>query len=234
MTMAGLIIASTAFGQTIIQHLGATDPLSEGFTLTSSGDVQLGPVIGDLGFDSWMIRSRTHTESATYHYSLIPDELQAATTNGWVLSANMRFVEVSEHAWMIMEFRMGTTRFRLVTSPSDGGIVVSGDDIQPFSFEGDALDYHDYALVYERTSEKAALWIDGIEWVTGISGFQTAFPGSAIYFGASGESITNSHWNDVTLAIVPESATLAFLAGLGALLVAGAVRWRHRFIRANA
>lgn len=65
---AVLLPANGMSGQTIIQHLGAANPVTEGFTLNSTGDVQLGPVFGDLGFDSWMIHSRTHTESATYNY----------------------------------------------------------------------------------------------------------------------------------------------------------------------
>ncbi len=218
-----------AFGQIIIQHSGAVDPVTEGFTLSSAGNVQLGPVFEDLGFNSWVIHSRDHNEGASYHYFLTAGEQQAAMAFGISLSANMRFVEVSDYTRMSMEFQTGTRRFRLIVTATDNGtLLVSGDGIPAFSLETNALDYHHYSIAYEAASNTAALWIDGIEWATDIQGAQITFPAATITFGASGESITYSHWNDVTLAIIPEPTTLPLLLGLGALLFVGVLRWRTR------
>ena len=223
-----MIPFSGASGQTIIQHLGATDPVTAGFTLSSTGDVQLGPVFGDLGFDSWKIHSRITIESATYNYFLMPAEREAAMTDGWMMSANTRFVEASDAAFVIMSFATETRRFRLRISAIDNGeLVVSGDAIHPFSFEGDALGYHEYALVYDPLLDEAALWIDGIVRVTGISGATVPSASPYFIFGASGEGITHSHWNEASFAIIPEPATVALLTGMVALLATGILRRRR-------
>jgi hypothetical protein len=114
--------------QIVVQHLGANDPISQGFTVFSVGDVQLGPVFDDFGFDSWKIHLRVYIESATYRYDLIPGELQASLTHGWMLTANMRFVEVTGRDWVLIEFYTETRGFRLLLSGTAEGAQTNGSD----------------------------------------------------------------------------------------------------------
>jgi hypothetical protein len=226
-----LIAACAPFGmsaQVVIQHFGAIDPETEGFTRSAGGDVQIGPVFEDLGYDSWKIHSRTHQEFASYFSRLHALEEQAALEYGWSVSSRVRFVELTNYTTVNWEFTVGGVRFRVAVDATEGnGIVVRGDGIDPFSFDGVPTAYHDYLLAYDAVSETAALWINGVQQVTGILGFQSTVP-ATIHFGATGESITYAHWHEFTLAIVPEPATLSLLAGIGVLVMAGAVRWRRR------
>lgn len=144
-----------------------------------------------------------------------------------MMSANMRFVEVSDFTGALMEVQTEAKRFRLRITSVEGELVVSGDRIEPFTLEGDALDYHEYTIVYDAVLDQAALWIDGVERVTGIGG-NIPSPVPYFIFGATGESITYSHWNEATFAIIPEPATVAFVSGLGALLIVVVVRRRQR------
>lgn len=223
-----LVSIGTASGQVVVQHLGAIDPRIEGFRLSLGEPAEIGPVFDDLGFDAWKIRSTSHNDWASYAYTLTDQELQAAMDKGWRLSAQVRFVETSEDARFKIEFNMGTRRFRVaISGVNDREIVPSGDDIDPFSIDLDALDYHEYELRYNPLLDRAALWVDGVEHKTDIFGreVQTSVP--VIIFGATGESITHSHWNEVTFEIIPEPATVALLAGVGALLATSTLRRRQ-------
>ena len=226
--VAGLVPFAAAFGQTIIQHTGANDPVGQGFILDIRGDAQLGPVVDDNGFDSWMIHSRLHTEAASYAYPLTTSEQTAAANQGWSLSANLRFVEVSEHARALLFVQMGTKRFRVgIAAAGTDEMVFSGDIFGPISFEGNPTEYHAFSLVYDALSETAALWVNGTVVIPNITGGEVATP-AMVGFGATGESITHSHWNEVTFAIIPEPATAALLVGAGALLAVGVWRRRRR------
>src|SRR5690606_39174961 len=96
-----------------------------------------------------------------------------------------------------------------------------------YTFVGGGHDYHEYSLIYDAVDEIAALWITGIGHVADIpSG--PVLPDGMVSFGAwSG----HTHWNEVTLTIVPEPAMVALLFGLGVMVFVGGVRWRRRKIR---
>lgn len=53
--IAALIAWIPATAQVVIQHAGANDPLTQGFYIHSTDEVQVGPVSDDMGFDAWKI-----------------------------------------------------------------------------------------------------------------------------------------------------------------------------------
>lgn len=228
-TAAALTPYSYAFSQVIVQHSGAADPVTEGFTLSSWNEVQLGPVVGDLGRDAWKIHTRDSWESGSYYYRLTPQEIAGATTYGWEYSASLRFVEMSEFTRVTMAFLTEEIRFRLALSSNNAGkFIVSGDGIQAFVLDVDPLEYHHFRMAYDAELEYASLWIDGVEQVKNIPPPSVPGATASVSFGASGEDVAYSHWNEFSFAVVPEPAAVALLAGMGALLVAGGVRWRRR------
>jgi hypothetical protein len=184
------------------------------------------PVLDDRGFDSWKIQSTVH---AYYVHPFTPEEVQSAMMNGWEMTARFRFAEVGPFAGSTIALHMGNVRFRLwIDAISENQLGIGGSSFSSFLFETDALAYHEYRLVFNPILDEAALWIDGSVKVTGIPPQQIGYAASDFRFGDPSEGITNSHWNEVTFRIIPEPATVALLSGLGALLLAGAVRRRRR------
>src|SRR5690606_36577445 len=82
-------LASPAFGQTVIQLIGAADPEDKGFFRSEFG-ADVGPVLGDIGFDAWSFDASGGV--GFYNYQLSSEQQQAAATQGWELSVRMRMV----------------------------------------------------------------------------------------------------------------------------------------------
>jgi hypothetical protein len=217
-------------GQIIVRHHGASDPIGQGFDLSGGGpNVQVEPVFGDGGLDSWKIRSMSNSAYADYYYRLTSSQLTLAMTQGWEMVARMRFVEIGFFNGGLIAFHMGDTRFRLgVTVIDEHELLISGDGFPSFTLQTDALAYHEYRLVFDPALDAAAIWIDGALKVAEVPGVKPLYSSTSLSFGAPSEGIKHSHWNEVTFRIIPEPATVALLAGLGALLLAGVVRRRRR------
>lgn len=75
-------------GTIAIQHLGAVDPTTEGFSLLRFGNPSLTAATNDQGRAAWLIGVQS-VDIAQYSYSLRPEQT-AALANGWILSATLR------------------------------------------------------------------------------------------------------------------------------------------------
>lgn len=219
--------ASVLHSQVIIQHSGLNDPLTEGFFMITPGEAELAEVIDDQGYNAWSIHDTSRVDPTIYLYQLLPEQSLAVNTYSWVLSATMRLVEPGAAR---LEFTTGSETFLFSLRLDEGGdIMLTQQQVPLYTLEGGGAGYHDFSLVYDAIDERASFWVDGVVRVTNIVGSSTIPLQPVVSFGNSG-SESHTHWNDFTLAIVPEPATVALLTGLGALLVAGGVRWRKRKI----
>jgi hypothetical protein len=225
------LLASTnaISAQVIVRHFGATDPVLQGFPLAPPATTQNGPVLDDFGRDAWSI-STTGGQPASYAYMLSPEEVNAATTNGWILFARMRSVTAGRNS---LRFDTGTQSFRLgIELGPDGDITLWDVSIPIYTFEGAGNAYHEYSIVYDVLDQTAAVWIGGVGRVAELS-VQSSPVQPLFLFGVQ-QNPGHSHWNEVTFTIVPEPTTVALLMGCGALAVVGAIRWRRRNARRNA
>ncbi len=93
-----VMCASAAYGQVVITHEGANDPIGEGWSLFHTADgggflTTVGPVAPDPDFptvDAWQID--TIVSEAAYRYDLTPEEKAAAGAEGWTLTGTWRMV----------------------------------------------------------------------------------------------------------------------------------------------
>lgn len=222
--------SNTGLSQIVIQHSGATDPLTEGFSILTPGEVEHGPMLDDQGFDAWSIQDGHNADFSSYRYQLLPEEEVAASIHGWVLSGTMRFLEFGVAR---LAFMTGSEDFSFYLTLDDkGDITLARQQVPLYTLSGGGTDYHEYALVYDPIDATAILWIDGSIRGTNIGAVPSLSPPIVIF--GSGGRFAHTHWNDVTLAIVPEPATVALIAGLGVLLVVGGMRWRKRKVGLKA
>ena len=88
-----LLLASTislTYGQgtLVIQHSGATDPTTEGFTLGSGSTGQVGGLVNDIGFNAW---STILSYSSVSYYSSVEN----ISGLDWELTGTLRIVNSS-------------------------------------------------------------------------------------------------------------------------------------------
>lgn len=217
---AALLVAVTgqASGQgtLIFQHLGASDPVSEGASLVGTGTT--GPVLGDFGFDSWSVSGG----AIFYQSALTPQQLTMIAANDWTISLKLRVVNSAS----FISLRTGTGGFIMnLYSQPDGDPVVSTTQGLTYALEGGGPGYHDYALNYSVSLDKADLWIDGVQRLSGI-GASSSYTGATFNWGIAQVPVTaTANWNLVSLTVVPEPSSVAlYLCGLLAVLFVSSCR----------
>src|SRR5215210_964031 len=94
-TIIVLLSAFSAPAATIVSHVGANSPLTEGFSNPqNSGTVTTASLVNDQGMGAWSIDSQG--ASFNYEYSLSPTEASNANSQGWTLSMKLRLVDIPD------------------------------------------------------------------------------------------------------------------------------------------
>src|SRR5690606_36119499 len=146
------LVANVLHGQVVIQHFGASDPVTEGFYIGSSADVEVEPVFNDMGLDAWGIQ-KLHQGTYTYGYNLSLQQQEDAASFGWLLSGRMRLVEPG-----IGAIRFGGDFFLQLLLRENGSMLISQGNVNFYLAEA-GHDYHEYSIVYDVIDEQAILWI---------------------------------------------------------------------------
>jgi hypothetical protein len=211
--------------EVIRQHTGATDPVTEGFRLALGGGSTVGPVTNDLGFASWKVESAG--DPADYLLSLTTQEQALVAGQDVAFSATLRIIKGRN---MYMVLWAGSQKFLLgFDQQPDGDPIVRAQSGPPYSlspvfvFESGGPGYHSYELAYSGASSGAALWVDGVERVSGIPSVSGDW-GWGGYWGAVQGASSEANWSSVTFAIVPEPSCLALFGCGGLLLCARCLR----------
>jgi hypothetical protein len=230
LALAILLVAAAvpALGQgtLIIQHSGATDPVTEGFTRLASGTGY--PVINDMGVNAWVTPGISN-QNVIYNYVLTPQQQAESVGASWILSADLRITTTNSSDVFDVGLEGYNGGYGLYFgSDSNGDQYVQYGSGSADRVTLDGSGYHNYQLIYNASSDMTSLWIDGLEYAT--NNFIGGIPdylidvswGSGYYDGQN----ALANWNSVSLEITPEPGTVA-LFGLGALIVA-AGRFRKR------
>jgi len=221
-------VSSLAQETPIFQHLGATDPQNEGFTLTLAAGGAVGPVIGDLGRESWSVVSSG--APASYSHSFTSHQQTTIAGSDWALSATFRIVQ-SPNIWMA--FYTDSQQFALsFEMQPDGDPVVNSHSIQApaFVLNGGGPGYHDYQLAYHAATGQASLWVDGSERVSDITGVP-GFSGWTVFWGAAQGTASQANWNRVSFEVVPEPSPGIIMFTGGLLVVLRSLLAPRRWFR---
>jgi hypothetical protein len=205
-------------GTLVIQHSGATDPTTEGFTLGSSNPVQVGGVINDLGFNAW---STAVSYSSVGYYCSIEN----LTGLDWELTGTLRIVS-SNPVVFNLNLTTGSEYYNLRFGSKANGdpqVVVVGSSTSPvFTLNNAGSTYNTYQLLYDAASDTADLYINGAEQLENIAGgTYSEFPLSpSLGFGGGNQGPTSqANWNMVSLEIVPEPSAISLLFLGGGFLI---------------
>lgn len=223
------VFSHVAHARVVVQHIGANDPLTEGFVLDHLvGGAEIGPVFDDLGRDAWMIKSNSPQEAVEYQAFFTDQDREDAIAHGWELSATVRFIDVSESQnAQSLGFDTGSEAFWLTFFTDLNGVLrVSDRRGTSYSLEDSDGGYHSFKLEYDTLTAAASLWVDGAE--SGLEFLSDVSTNQRMLRLSTGEGPDHAHWNEVTFRIIPEPMTVALLTGLSALFFVGIVRWRKR------
>ena len=224
--------------QIIAQHSGASDPTTESWTYLKSGPTTpiIGPVTNDQnsGVDAWSVALSSTSTNVTEAVYLggSPTNVNAALTNGWELTANLRFPVLPQNSFFFINLNLSPligsltpTGYALIFSPGQGGLtyelsssIIGGmiHGTAPPALLSDPTDYHLFQIQYDPVSKSADLFIDGSQKISNFVG--TVGDNSPIVEWTMSTSSTATpnvcqvNVNYLQLAVVPEPSTLTLLA----------------------
>ena len=242
-------ICSTTKAEILVQHLGSTDPETEGWALTNTGvdASSIGALTPDTGYeDAWMFNDDSASARAYYLNDLTTTQMETLDWSNvdWQLDARLRVT-----SYDTMDYRCPTVHFVTPGAYNETGkdfIMDFGADaegnaiVQLTGLSGtntitlDSGSYHDYSLRYDASTGTASLYIDG-SGTAALSGYtgSTKHSGysattSFVRFGSTSTgSIGGANYSLVQFSVVPEPSTAALL-GLGVLAFAVSFGWKCR------
>lgn len=166
----------------LVQHLGANDPTTEGWTLKDeSGGLNIyGPVFDDLGYiDAWRLDSATNHASGDleYEYWLSEGQVTEALTRGWALTGVIRLVDGASRGSFVLRFSTGTALYQIsLIGVVNGDPTIMLGDGRTVTLAGGGGAYHVYRIADDNADGAADLFIDGklvySDYVSVASGYE--------------------------------------------------------------
>jgi hypothetical protein len=202
-------------GTLIIQHAGATDPVTEGFQNLGPGSGYA--VLNDTGVNAWVTPGATN-QFVYFKYVLTPQQQAASAGKSWILSADLKIATTNSPDFVHVELDgfNGGYGFNFGSDSNGDQYVnyIGGSVTLPGS------NYNNYQLRYDASTENVGLWINGTEYANNIFTNQHETYLVELGWGGGADVGQNplANWNLVSLTI-PEPSSAA-LFGVGALIVA--------------
>ena len=221
------LLAGPALGATIASHVGATDPTTEGWTQSATGN--FGPVFNDgtSMLDAWFTDQGGGDVVAIYEQDLT--SAAAGLAGGWTYSIRLRLADLSDPVdfGVSAQFEANGRAYAMIFgSDAVGNVTVrlplgGGSSVGDFIVPGGVDDYHLYEFIENDTSDlDIDFAIDGV--VVDSSYFGVPSFLNRVFFGDASTTAGSGgrgHFAEVTLSTVPEPAMgLLLLTGLGALM----------------
>ena len=220
-------------GTMIIQHSGATDPLTEGFVGQAFGG---SPVFNDAGVNAWATPSSTNSH-CNYGYFLSSQQQIETTGANWTFSVDVRVatkhistdrvafyagLDISSEGYYGLLFDSTPTG-----DPDEVYLSVNSGPTNIVNLNGAGSTYNNYQLIYNASADMASLWINGVEYADAISPLEPDHGVQSVYWGSEGgPTFEQANWNLVSLTIPEPSSAAVFLLGSGVLVY---VLKRRRF-----
>jgi hypothetical protein len=235
-------------GTILALHQGANNPTTESFTYSDEfGPATVGPISNDLGNPAWSIAADSVNTQVFYFDGFTSSQNTVVATQGFTMTALARVPQGPENATgssfypsAVVAVDFGTARrFDLDIGLNSNGDTVAvlatqllgGSNFSTpgpsYTLTGSGSTYHEYQLIYDPTTQAAALYIDGVDRIDGYTGETQFYDSGGASFGAvdGGQGIF-SHV-EVDLGTVPEPSTLT-MSTIAMLLLLGFVRSRRR------
>ena len=164
--LASAAVPALGQGTLIIQHSGATDPVTEGFQNLGHGSGY--PVINDMGVNAWVTPGITNG-NPFYEYWLTPQQEAESVGADWILSVNLRIATTNSGPWFGLAFYAAGIGLDFGSDSNGNQFVGYGYGLGTnYSVTLSGLNYHDYQLKYDDSADTVSLWIDGAEYANNI------------------------------------------------------------------
>ena len=211
------VLAGVASAGMIVQHSGATNPTTEGFTLY--GDSGQGSALtpdSGYGINAWATLDNT-SSVCYYQHSPTSQEQQDAADLGYTVTAKMRIVEANKplDETALLYIRLNSGRFVMKFETDAQAIPTlylyngSGDWAQ---YTLSSAGYHTYSIKFDGATDTADLLVDGAAVLTGLSP-NIDVGEEKVFFGNSEGKSTGyqTNWASYEFSIVPEPVTMSLL-----------------------
>ncbi|MCK4658711.1 MAG: PEP-CTERM sorting domain-containing protein [Phycisphaerae bacterium] len=218
--IAFLTVTRFALGTIVIEHTGANDPTTEGWTLSddSGGSIIHGPVYDDLGYmDAWRIDAYTNDATSNdllYRRVLSEAKLNDAVTRGWVLTSQIRLIEATGEG-LNLRFASGTKIYDLYLAGSpanaDPTVTLMGDPRSSTLLGGGGA-YHSFRMADEDANGLADVFIDGQLVFADYAGNASQYQGQVQFGDWHSQRKGHALYAQVGFEILPEPSTALLLA----------------------
>jgi len=152
-----LVATAATFGQVIAEHVGDTDPETEGFSFSGGG---VTGAISEMGYDAWQINDDSSDEPMYRYreaqgYTAELDE--AVRTLGWKLTATLRVVtEMEASSTVSLHHKFSTNRFSMSLGKSAANellLRMAYGDAPSATVPDVGDDYNTIEMIYTPTSD---------------------------------------------------------------------------------
>lgn len=219
-----LLVVGMSYGAMVVQHVGATDPTTEGWTLNGNG-AQASALTPDAGYgvNAWATADTLNSE-CSYQFTPTAQQTSDALTLGYTLSATLRLPDANMGMGDIgnLYVKLNGNRYVVLFSTDANAIPTlyvwnSAHSYVNTSYTLSSAGYHTYSLVHDGATGKADLLVDGAVVMDDMSPDIDDVSDKVIFGnGSSAASGRQSNWSAVEFSIVPEPATMVVLT-LGGL-----------------
>jgi hypothetical protein len=206
------VIPALGQGTLVIQHAGATDPLTEGWI--GYGGY---PITNDLGVNAWSMPEPNNLGDG-YQYDTTPQEQAELSAAGWIYSIDARIATPNATLGQLGYFDASMVGSQESVGLFFGSTAI-GDPIVELKYgsisdtinlTGAGSSYNLYQLIYDVPAATASLWINGVDYLNNIP-----LPNQNILYvvweGGGSPQYERVNWNLVSLEITPEPGTVALV-----------------------
>ncbi len=195
----------------LFEHVGATDPLTEGFP-NQGGSGMSGPVFNDQGHDAWSISAFASGSSQHFYTTgaLTPGQLNDITNHGFTMTIESRALQGTASSYPntvvgAAVVGLGPRRYDILL-----GVDANGDTVvvlpttvalvgnmwtapgASFTLVGSGSTYHTFELSYDPGTQLADLSVDGISRLTDYPGHTTNVTDVFLFVALSGGQVNYS------------------------------------------
>lgn len=226
------VTASISQASIVVQHLGANDPATEGWSFVGGGSlVTVGGLTDDAGsgLDAWYINDASDDNSGNeYGLYLNPFTTVQKTdllANDWIATAKIRIGQTNDFPGGAVFFDVnlgdGNRRFYVYIGTEAGGdpnwTIDSGATVN--TINGLGTGYHTYQFKYTASTQTVDFLVDGNLAINDWGGHDGNNGDGRMAFGSgSGGDTGQGNYNLVNL-VVPEPSSLGLLAGASMLMM---------------
>jgi len=217
-----------ASATTIIQHYGANNPTTEGWSYGTGSTTTA--ILNDGGYDAWQLADTSTTYGGGYSYTGTEAEKIMAINSGWKLDVTMRipgnWTGLDQYFGVLLPSINSKYGFWISSEGNDLLVRhwVNGSSGTEVRLSGQGTTYHLFEMVFQPVANTMYLSIDGTKYFQNVAGdpIPTAWNATyplMVYFGSGSALGTGTaRYNEVEFQVLPEPSAL-LLASLGLLSV---------------